>query len=42
FEAWGEVDGDKIIPHLCGTAYVMAEGILILQPEDPFRFGIRS
>jgi 4-hydroxyproline epimerase len=41
FEAWGEVDDDKIIPHLRGTAYVMAEGTLILQPEDPFRFGIR-
>ncbi len=41
FEAWGEIESDKIIPHLRGTAYVMAEGTLILQPQDPFKFGIR-
>ncbi|MCX7643552.1 MAG: proline racemase family protein, partial [Armatimonadetes bacterium] len=41
FEAWGEIDGGKVIPHLRGTAYVMAEGAIILQPEDPFKFGIR-
>jgi 4-hydroxyproline epimerase len=40
FEAWGEVEGDKVTPHLRGTAYVMAEGSIILQPEDPFKFGI--
>ena len=42
FEAWGEIEGEKVIPHLRGTAYLMAEGTLILQPEDPFKFGIRA
>jgi proline racemase len=31
---------DKIIPAITGNAYVTAEIDLILDPNDPFRFGI--
>jgi 4-hydroxyproline epimerase len=34
--------GERIIPSITGTAYVTAETALILDPEDPFEFGIRS
>jgi 4-hydroxyproline epimerase len=33
--------GDKIIPTITGTAFVMAEGTLLQDPLDPFRAGIR-
>lgn len=41
FEAWGTVEGDRIIPHIRGTAYVTAESTLLLDPDDPYRHGIR-
>jgi 4-hydroxyproline epimerase len=41
FEGTVRLEGDKIIPRVTGTAYVNAEATLILDPEDPFRFGIR-
>jgi 4-hydroxyproline epimerase len=31
--------GDAIIPRISGTAFVTAETTLILDPNDPFRFG---
>jgi proline racemase len=31
---------DTLIPHVRGTAYVTAESTLLLDPRDPFRFGI--
>lgn len=34
--------GDKIIPTITGTAHVCGEGVLLLDPDDPFRWGIRS
>jgi len=34
--------GNQIIPTIRGAAYVTAEATLILQPDDPFRMGIRS
>ena len=34
--------GDQIIPTIRGTAYVTAEATLLLQPDDPFRMGIRT
>lgn len=34
--------GDQIIPTIRGTAYINAEATLLLQPDDPFRMGIRS
>lgn len=33
--------GDKIIPTITGPAYVTAEATLILDPADPFAWGIR-
>jgi proline racemase len=32
---------DKVIPTISGTAHVMAEGVLLLDESDPFRWGIR-
>ena len=40
FETSYEVDGDKIIPSICGTAFVSGENKLILDPADPFCHGI--
>jgi proline racemase len=34
-------DGDKIIPTISGSAHVTGEGVLLLDPADPFRWGIR-
>ncbi|HVU15350.1 MAG TPA: proline racemase family protein [Candidatus Didemnitutus sp.] len=34
-------EGDKIIPSISGTAHVTGEGVLRLDPSDPFRWGIR-
>jgi 4-hydroxyproline epimerase len=42
FEGSVRLDGDKIIPRITGSAYVTAEAKLILNPEDPFRVGIRA
>lgn len=42
FEAWATVEGDKVIPHIRGSAYITAEATLILDPADPFCWGIRS
>jgi 4-hydroxyproline epimerase len=33
--------GDKIIPTITGTAHLMAEGTLLVDPQDPFGAGIR-
>ena len=41
FEGSVRFDGDKIIPRITGTAYVSAEATLILDPADPFSWGIR-
>ena len=35
-------EGSWTIPHIRGTAYVNAESTLILNPDDPFRMGIRG
>ena len=40
FRAKYRKQGDKIIPTITGTAYVMAEGTLLLDPADPFAWGI--
>ena len=40
FEGTFQVQGDTIIPSITGSAYVTAEGTLLLDPEDPFRLGI--
>jgi proline racemase len=36
------VDGDRVIPRIIGSAFVTAEATLILDPDDPFRFGLSS
>lgn len=33
---------DRIVPSITGRAYITAEGRLILDPDDPFRDGIRG
>ena len=42
FEATYGQKGNEIVPSFTGTAYVTAEATLILDPEDPFRMGIRT
>lgn len=34
--------GDRVIPSITGTAYIIAETSLILDPDDPFEYGIRT
>lgn len=41
FEAGYRRDGDRIIPHITGTAYVTGTATLLLDPDDPFQWGIR-
>ena len=36
------VSGERILPHIRGAAFVNAEATLLLDPADPFRFGIRA
>uniref|UniRef100_UPI0037BF9A6A proline racemase family protein n=1 Tax=Acidicapsa acidisoli TaxID=1615681 RepID=UPI0037BF9A6A len=40
FEGSFRVQGDAILPSITGSAYVTAEGSLLVDPEDPFRVGI--
>ena len=40
FEGWLEEVEGRLLPHLRGRAHLTAEATLILDPEDPFRFGI--
>jgi 4-hydroxyproline epimerase len=35
-------EGDAIRPTITGTAHVCGEGVLLLDPADPFRWGIRT
>jgi 4-hydroxyproline epimerase len=42
FEARGEWDNDRVIPHITGSAHINAEATLIFDPTDPFRMGITS
>jgi 4-hydroxyproline epimerase len=41
FEGTIRPDGTRVIPSITGTAYVIAEATLLLDPDDPFRTGIR-
>ena len=41
FEGFARLDGEQIIPHIKGSAFVNAEATLLLDPDDPFRMGIR-
>jgi 4-hydroxyproline epimerase len=40
FEGSVEISGNQIIPIIKGRAFVTGEATLILQPDDPFRWGI--
>lgn len=40
FEGRIRIEGDNIIPVIRGSAYITAELDLILDPDDPLRFGI--
>ena len=42
FEGRVRVEGDRVYPRVTGAAWVMAESTLILHPDDPFRYGIRT
>ena len=35
-------EGGQVTPRVSGSAFVTAEGELILNPDDPFREGIKS
>jgi 4-hydroxyproline epimerase len=41
FEGTFRLQGEELIPRITGTAYVTGEGVLILDPRDPFCMGIR-
>jgi 4-hydroxyproline epimerase len=40
FDAWATLDGNHLIPHIRGSAHVVAESTLILDDADPFQWGI--
>lgn len=40
FEGSVQVDGNKIIPTITGEAWVMAEGVILVDERDPFGMGI--
>jgi 4-hydroxyproline epimerase len=40
FEGSVQLDGDKIIPTITGEAWVMAEGVILVDERDPFGKGI--
>lgn len=40
FEGSVQVDGEKIIPTITGEAWVMAEGVILVDERDPFGNGI--
>jgi len=40
FRATYRRDGDRIRPTISGTAHVTGEGVLLLDPADPFRWGM--
>ncbi len=42
FEGRFRAGGSTIIPSITGSAYVMAEGELLLDPDDPYRMGIQK
>jgi 4-hydroxyproline epimerase len=42
FEGSMNVEGDHVLPRIRGSAYVTAEATLLLDPNDPFRAGIRA
>ena len=42
FDGSVRLDGDRIIPSIKGSAFVIGEGVLIVDPGDPFAKGLRK
>ena len=42
FEGSVELEGDAIVPTISGEAFVTAEATLLLDPSDPYRYGIQA
>jgi 4-hydroxyproline epimerase len=40
FTGWLEADGDALVPHIQGRAFVTARATLLFDPQDPFRHGL--
>jgi 4-hydroxyproline epimerase len=40
FTGWLEADGDALVPHIQGRAFVTARATLVFDPQDPFRHGL--
>ncbi|MEZ4377231.1 MAG: proline racemase family protein [Gemmatimonadales bacterium] len=40
FTGWLERQGEELIPHVRGTAFITGRGTLLFDPADPFRSGI--
>jgi 4-hydroxyproline epimerase len=40
FTGWLEAEGEALIPHVQGNAYVTGRTTLLFDPHDPFRLGI--
>lgn len=40
FEGSGEIEGDKVIPTIRGSAYITSEATLLVDEHDPFCWGI--
>ena len=40
FEGWYEPGGDAIVPTIRGQAFISAEATLLIQPDDPFGWGL--
>ncbi len=41
FEGSVEIEGETIVPTISGEAFVTAESTLLLDPADPYRYGIQ-
>ncbi len=41
FESWVEVVNGVVIPTVCGRAHIQSEATLLLDPNDPFCWGVR-
>ncbi len=42
FAATYRRDGEQVLPSITGDAFITAEGMLVVDDRDPFRWGIRD
>ena len=40
FEGWYEAAGEHVVPTIRGQAYISAQATLLIQPDDPFGWGL--